>query len=298
MRLLACAVAMTFAHMSAQMAFAETLARPDGSAIYYTLDRTDRPAKGLIVIAQGSGCMKTADSEGPATIRAAFADHAALLVEKAGVMPDAQIADGFNDCPEAFHQQHTLSQRVADYRAVLAQVRTDPAMAALPLLLFGGSEGGLAMARLAALEAPKATIILSSATGQTLGETILGTLPPEGQKAVSAAFDAARAAPSGDVLFAGSSHRFWADIVDQRALDHMLEAHGAFLLIQGGLDQSSPPVSSRPTLEAFSKAEKCNLTYWEFPGLDHGMQTPNGTSQMAEIGRMAAQWAEDVKPSC
>ena len=222
------------------------LVRPDGSLIDYYLDRPDGPAAGLLLLAQGSGCLPVARSESLATARAAFPDHIALMVEKAGVTPAAEIVDGFTDCPAEFHHRYTISLRVADYLAVAAEVRADPAIPDR-LVLFGGSEGGLAVAMLAADLAPDATIILSSATGTNFGTMVLSTVPPEGRPTVKAAFAAARANPESRELFAGSSYRFWADMLDRRTLDYMTAATGPLLLIQGGRDTSSPLETARAT---------------------------------------------------
>lgn len=298
MRILAGAVAMSLACAFAGEATAETLMRPDGSTIHYNLYRPAGLAKGLILIAQGSGCARAADNPSLASVRAAFEGYAAVTVEKSGVTPDGAIVDGFTDCPAAFHQTYTVSGRVADYALVLAQLKRDPSLMAEHLILFGGSEGGMAVARLAAEVEPDATIILSSATGATLADVIMSTLPPEAHAGIAAGMAAARSDPEGEALFAGSSHRFWADILDARSLDYMLESPGPFLQIQGSRDASSPPQASQATLAAFADAGKCTLTYWEFPGLDHGMTLPDGTSRLSEVLAMAHHWAEAPWPSC
>lgn len=298
MRILAGATAMVLAYILAGQAMAETLTRPDGSAIHYSLYRPDGQAKGLILIAQGSGCLPTADNPSLASVRAVFADYAAVMVEKSGVTADSGIVDGFTDCPAAFHESYTVSGRVRDYEAVLAHLRGDPSLSAEHLVLFGGSEGGMAVARLASRVEPDATIILSSATGETLANVILSTLPPEAQAGIAAGMEAARGDPEGEALFAGSSHRFWADVLDARSLDYLLDSTGPILQIQGGRDLSSPPAASQATLRAFAAAGKCTLTYWEFAGLDHGMAMPDGTSRLSEVLAMAHQWAEAPWPAC
>ena len=190
--------------------------------------------------------------------------------------------------PSAFHDSYTLSQRLDDYRAVLDMLLAENNG---DLVLFGGSEGGLAVAVLAAEYGPQATIILSSATGMSFGEMVRSTVPPEGHATIDAGFAAARADPEGGTLFAGSTHRFWADILDYRGLDHMLRASSPLLLIQGGRDESSPLASARLTADTFAEKGLCNLTYWEFPALDHAMATPDGTSRLAEIAALAVAWA-------
>ncbi|KKB08568.1 hypothetical protein VE25_18070 [Devosia geojensis] len=228
-------------------------------------------------------------------MRRAFPGHTAVTVEKIGVAPHADITHGYTDCPSAFSSAYTLSQRLDDYRIVLDTLSADNDE---DLVLFGGSEGGLAVAALAAEYDPQATIILSSAMAMSFGEMVRATVPPEGHATIDAGFAAARADPEGDTLFAGSTHRFWADILDFRGLDHMLRATSPFLLIQGGRDPSSPLASARLTADAFAEKGLCNLTYWEFPALDHGMAAPDGASRLADIAALAASWAAAPVAGC
>ena len=200
--------------------------------------------------------------------------------------PTDPITDGFADCPDSFHAQHTLTQRVADYEAALEYLD-----APRPLILFGGSEGGLVVAKLAARTTPDAAIILSSATGIPFSEVVLSSVPPEGQDQVKAGLAAAAADPEGVSIFAGSSHRFWADILQHIAADDMLASDSPFLIIQGGLDTSSPIAAARLTADRFAAEGRCNLTYWELPVLDHAMVDPAGASHMDEVAEAAANWS-------
>ncbi|MHA6298705.1 alpha/beta hydrolase family protein [Devosia sp. CAU 1758] len=275
-----------------------TLARADGTLIHYTIDRPDGDAAGLVLIAQGSGCLPGATNPALATVRAAFPLHAALIVEKIGVTPDSNIVDGSIDCPAAFLESYTASQRVEDYLAVVEHLEPDASLRFDRLVLYGGSEGGLAVARLATQLNPAATIIMSSGTGLTLADLIKTTVPPEGHAMLEAGFAAARAAPDSSEIFAGSSYKFWADIIDQRPLDYMLESRGALLLIQGGRDLSNPAAAARTTVDAFSEAGDCRLTYWEFPTLDHGMLMPSRASRLAVIAKRAAEWTRNPMPAC
>ena len=160
-----------------------------------------------------------------------------------------------------------------------------------PLILFGGSEGGLVVAKLSARINSDATIILSSATGIPFSEVVLSSVPPEGQAQVKAGLAAAAADPEGLSLFAGSSHRFWADILHHIAADDMLASDSPFLIIQGGLDTSSSITAARLTADRFAAEGRCNLTYWEFPALDHAMGDPDGASHMEEVAEAAANWS-------
>jgi len=269
------------------------LPRGNGSVIDYSIDAPLHKPEGVLLLAQGSGCLPTARNANLATVRAAFPGYIAVMVEKYGIAPDAAISDGFVDCPAAFHAGHTVSQRVADYETVIATLPVN-----LPLVLFGGSEGGLAVAMLTNRLKPKAAIILSSATGIPFGEMVLSTIPPEGQDQVRRGLAAAAADPTGLTMFAGSSHRFWADILQHLPADYMLRSSSPLLVLQGGLDTSSPVAAARITADRFAAAKLCTLTYWEFPGLDHGMADPTGRSHMAEIAAAAAAWAAIPTPGC
>lgn len=289
------AIAVCLAALAATPSLAQdlTLVRADGSTLHYALELPAGAPAGIIVLAQGSGCLPTALGDNLATVRAAFPRHIAVRVEKYGIAPDSPVVDGFADCPAAFHAGHTVSQRVADYEAVLATL--DPA---LPVTLFGGSEGGLVVAVLAGRIEAHAAILLSSATGIDFEDMVLSTVPPEGQETVKAGLAAARADPEGVALFAGSSHRFWADILDRVAADHMLASATPFLVIQGGRDESSPVAAARATTDRFAAAGRCNLAYWEFPVLDHGMRDPAGTNHLPEVAAAAAAWAAAPVPVC
>ena len=278
---------------------AYTLARPDGSPIHYTLDAPEGESAGLLVLAQGSGCAPAAGSTNLATIRAAFPAafpaYTALIVEKSGVTPESPVEDGYGDCPQAFLDSYTLSRRIGDYERVLAhlQAAAPPAR----IVLFGGSEGGLAMEVLAARIRPHAAILLSGAVGGTFGEMVLASVPPQGRAAVSAGFDAARATPDSSTMMSGHTYRFWADILDHRSSDYLEATETPFLLIQGGRD-TAPAQYVRALADRFAEQGRCNLTYWEFPALDHGMATPAGASRLPMIARLAAHWAEHPSTAC
>lgn len=272
--------------------------RPDGTPIHYTLDQPEGPVTGLVVLSQGSGCARAAESVNLATVRAAFPTYAALIVEKVGIAPDVEITDPITGCPAQYLDNYTVSQRVADYQIVLAALTADPQVSTDKIVLFGGSEGGLAMALLAERLPVTAAILLSTATGETFGDMVLSTVPEEAQGPVRAGFDAARASPESTELHGGSTYRFWADSLDLRPLDHMRSNATPFLLIQGGRDTSAPEVASRPTLKTFAEEGLCHLTYWEFPALDHGLADPAGTSHLPAVVTMAAAWASNPIPAC
>lgn len=285
--LIALLVPMTLAAPALAEVTRHQTPRADGSPIHWTLDAPQVPA-GLIVLAQGSGCLGSDINYNLGQARAAFADFAALRVEKHSVLPDDAPENDHLGCGDDFYAHHTVGQRIADYQVVLADL---PRMDG-PVVLFGGSEGGPVIAALAAQGLGDAVIMFSTAPGVSFGEMVRASIPPEGQAQADAAFAAARAAPDSDEIWAGTSYRYWADALDRRALDDMLRADVPFLLVQGGRDGAAPVMAARVAVDAFAAAGRCNLTYWEFPGLDHALIDMQGRSHLAATIAQARFWAD------
>lgn len=263
-----------------------------GGRISFGIDLPDHAGPvPLLVLAQGSGCLPSGRSDSLAAVRAAFADYAALTVEKRGVDPLDQPADAFLACGDDFAARHSVGDWVDDFAAVVAHVRGAPWWNG-QLVLFGGSEGGLAMARLAPIVAADAAILLSTGGGLSFGDAILMGLPPEGQASVGAQFDAIRAAPESSQLFAGSSFRFWADSMDRRVVDDMVAGATRFLLLQGDRDQAGTVAAARAAAEVFRQVGNCRLSYRELADLDHGLARSDGQSELLPTLAMAAAWTQ------
>lgn len=265
--------------------------RADGSTIHWTLDLPDGGGKsGLIVLAQGSGCLPAMQSRSMQQARASFGNLAALTVEQYGVtQSDTPTAEDNSDCPKAFRENQTVSQRVSDYQQVIESLRVASWWNG-ELVLFGGSEGGLAMAMLASEVSADAAILVSTGGGVPFGEMVRESVPPEGWPTVDATFEKARQNPESSEVWAGHSLRFWADMIDRRVADDMLRADTSFLLLQGGGDVWGAPNVARATNDLFAQAGRCNLTYWEFPGYDHGMNDKNGNARLADVLTQANSW--------
>lgn len=278
--------------------------RTDGSTIHWTLDLPATDEKvGLLVLAQGSGCEPAVSNRNLKVAQSIFENLAALMVEQYGVTQNnVSKAEDNSDCPRAFHEHQTVSQRVSDYRQIIESLRGVPWWNG-QLILFGGSEGGLAMAMLAPEVQADAAILVSTGGGVPFGQMVRQSIPEEGWPTVDATFEKARQNPNSSELWAGHSLRFWADMIDRRVADDMLRADTRFLLIQGGRDVSGLPDVARSVSDMFAEARRCNLTYWELPGLDHGMVDANGNTRMTDILSQAHFWlnaniAADSSANC
>jgi pimeloyl-ACP methyl ester carboxylesterase len=225
-----------------------------------------------------------------------FPEYAALIVEKVGVTLSGGADRKGSSCSQEFIDTFTLPGRVQDYERMLEYL-IPLGYNADDIVLFGGSEGGLAMEMLASRLHPKATIILSGSVGATFGAMVMASVPAEGKAIVEAGFADARTNPSSEV-FSGHTKRFWADVLDHRSSDYLETIETPILLIYGGRDAGSPVEGVRPLADRFAEKGRCNLSWWEFPGLDHGTIDPSGTSQLERVARLASEWVEDPIPAC
>lgn len=272
--------------------------RQDGSTIHWSLDRQDEGEAGLLVLMQGSGCASSASSGNLAKARAAFSDFAVLTVEKYGVEPSPGSASTGGTCSAEFYRNHSVSQRVADYLDVIATLRGAPWWNGR-LVLFGGSEGADVASRLAVPAHADAVIVLSLGGGHTFGEDVRWSVeqqmireavPRAEWPDVAGVFSEAEAAPRSGKTWGGSGYRFWADSVDHRAADDLIRFDGPILMIHGSADISMPIASARATLDRFAEKKRCNLTFWEYAGYDHGMTDTAGRNHMADVLDQAAIW--------
>lgn len=125
--------------------------RPDGSIINWYLSHPVNTNKsGIVVLAQGSGCQSVATSQNIKLARSVFSEFTVLTVDKYGVAsgdnpPDSSVTN----CSKTFYAHNTMTQRVDDYLQILEVLRKLPWWNG-KLALFGGSEGGDVVARLAA----------------------------------------------------------------------------------------------------------------------------------------------------
>ena len=264
--------------------------RDDGSLIHWSLDRQQGgPKQGILVLAQGSGCL--AATENPNIVRAKglLPDFAVVTVEKYGVRPHDAPKDPFGGCSLDFHAHHTVSQRVADYQRVLAQPETSPWWDGR-LVLFGGSEGGAAVAMLAPRVRPTALVVFSTAPGRSFRQTFKLSVPPEVAAQADSEFVKIKADPLSPKLWGGNSYRWWADILDHDLTADLLSVRTPILIVHGERDRSGSVQIARMVRDEFQREGRCNLTYWEFAGYDHQMQDAAGAAHIEEVMRRISGW--------
>ncbi len=289
---LACGLAQAAAVQSG------TSARADGSLIHWSLTAPlsaapdARSPHGVLLVAQGSGCLPASASASVAAAHAVAPALALLTVEKYGVSPHDRPADAMADCSQDYRHHHTVSQRAADAQQVLLALRDAPWWSG-QLVLFGGSEGGAVVAQLAPLARPDAVVVLSSSLGETLADSIRRVLPPPVARQLDDMLAQARRDPGPGPLWGGNSLRWWADVADTVPVRALLTSTAPVLLVQGERDALAPVASARLAQQAYRDAGHGGLTYWELPGHDHFMVDAHGVDQRDRVLGLAATWVAD-----
>lgn len=272
----------------------QTLYRADGSPIHWSLEVADSGvAAGVLLVAQGSGCAPAATSS---MVREAWAiapGMALLTIEKVGVEPGDEPDDPIGDCSAAYASGHTVSQRAADARAVIAHLEA-AGTRVTPLVLFGGSEGGATVARLASTVAANAVIVYSAGIGEPLAHSLKRVVPPVVASELDDLLERVRANPELAGDWGGNSYRWWADIAEARLVDEMMISTAPVLIIQGDRDPSAPVEAARAAAAAYTAAGRCELTYHEYPGYDHFMADERGIPHRDRVFARARAWLSDA----
>lgn len=280
----------------------KTSLRPDGSPIYWSIEHPeDGEKRGLLLIAQGSGCLPAIQNPRVAQVRSIARGFSVLLVEKYGVTHGYKPDNPMSDCPEEYFAHHTVSQRVDDAVQVIEELKKSDWWNG-ELVLFGGSEGGAVVARLTPRLEPDATIAFSSGLGESLAKSLWRVIPPAARKQAEEKFTEARENPQSTKIWGGNTYRWWADVVDDVPVNDLLKTRVPVLLVQGEKDRHAPVESARASRDAYAAADRCELTYWEFPDYDHFMTDSDGINNRKEVFKKIAGWVDssvrDGAPGC
>jgi pimeloyl-ACP methyl ester carboxylesterase len=264
--------------------------RADGSSIYWTIDRQAGGEKqAILLIAQGSGCMAATENPNIVKAKGLLPQYAILTVEKYGVEPHSRPKDPFEGCSDTFYAHHTVSQRVDDYECVLGELKREQWWNG-KLVLFGGSEGGAAVAILAPKVKPAAVIIFSSAPGRSFAQLFKMTVPADIAQQAETEFKKIEGEPTSTKVWGGNSYRWWSDILHQDMTEPLLATESPILLVQAELDAHAPVAVARQIRDDFQRTHRPNLTYWEFAGYDHAMQDSQGISHLDAVMAQISRW--------
>jgi pimeloyl-ACP methyl ester carboxylesterase len=215
--------------------------------------------------------------------------------ERRGVGPDGLVD------PAAALAGCGKPTRVKDNRRVVEEA-VAAAPPGTPVLLIGASEGG-DVAAAVARESPAVTHLILMACGG--GEAQIDSFRRTAMKdparlgvASVADFDAAvdriRREPQADTLWLGHPYRRWSTFAFDRVGDDIEALEIPVLFIHGGRDASVPVEDARALAESMQAAGKGNLTYREYPELDHQFEDASGHSGFPRIEIDTLRWLAET----
>ncbi len=282
--------------------FAEfTATRLNDSKIQFYLTRPSTSSKvPLLIVLQGSACnsvFKSAQDFGPTADQVQVAR---LDLEKYGLNKSTK------SCPQEYLENNTIDQRIADYLRVMQILQRDAAWWNKQVLIVGGSEGGV-LAPILATYVPETTklVVMAGGTGWTMYDEMLfltekqlragGANETEIQSELlkmKNTFAETETNPTGSKTIYGATntYKWWNSILRLRPLNYMLDLNFPILMVHGDIDIATPVESARATVGEFSEQNKTNLTYIEFPGLDHHWVDKNGMSHGQEVLEKIFGW--------
>lgn len=262
------------------------LDQADGVRLYYYLDLpTAPPSVPLVVILQGSECLKVEHKYAPMIEQLNRRGVGVLRIEKPGLTPTTPIGD----CPPEYLLKNTLDRRLWDVLRVVAELRGHPRWNGR-LALVGGSEGGMLAGLLAPLiPEARAVVMLSSGGGMSFGEELQrmvaahiasqGAAPEkvaEELRKLEEVLQRARREPSttrewgSDGQLARNTHLWLSRALDLSIWRALLAFQGPILVVHGTADASTPVESARELARRFLEAGRSNLELRLDPGGQHG----------------------------
>lgn len=192
-----------------------------------------------------------------------------ILVEKRGCGPEKIDT-------ATFYRYDDKQTRVQDHLAVLdAYLKDVPPD--VPVVVVGGSEGGDIAAMLAE-KRPRIThlILIGSGGGISQKEEFEllvrqqpGYLGADNVQALDSVLNAIRTSTDSLAMWAGHPYKRWNSYLYDATVDHLKMVAAPILLLHGDADMNVPVTSARSLAEAFKKTGKNNLTYIEYPDVDH-----------------------------
>ena len=276
---------------------ADTLLRPDSSALHYYLDEPEAEKYPLVVILQGSECLRVSDKYPDYVQRILAGGAATLRVEKPGL--HSGVAPG--DCPDEYLRLNTPQRRVLDLVMVVSDLRRKESWDGR-LVLVGGSEGAM----IAAMTAPllpetRGVVLMSGGGGLTFGEEVVESAGQqmsdsgmeqdlvEQEKAAMRRFLAGLAENptpyeewGSDGKLARNTYLWWAHAVKLRLSNSLQRVRAPILILHGVSDSGTPFRSAQILMEELAFAGKSDV---EFRAYDGGHSPP------PEEIRKALDWA-------
>ncbi|HFF9480731.1 TPA: alpha/beta hydrolase family protein [Serratia marcescens] len=274
-----------------------TLLREDKSSIRYYLDAAvpGETSPALLVILQGSDCNSVRHIRLVTPMRQVLPAADLLTVEKYGIDDRLPYREEVprQDCPDAFVQHDTPQRRVSDVTQVLQAVIARNGYQKVAVL--GGSEGAVIANLVTASSGLVDATLAFSGGGRWFIDDVrhsVADVPKEEKAGLNAFLQQVLTAPPFPLNASDHGYAWWHGMLNIDQLASLRSIKTPVLIVQGDQDRAVSPGAVGKMIAELRADGKTNITYLNYPALDHVMRRENGESEMTRVLADMRAWLE------
>ncbi|CAI1766384.1 Predicted esterase [Serratia marcescens] len=274
-----------------------TLLREDKSSIRYYLDAAvpGETSPALLVILQGSDCNSVRHIRLVTPMRQVLPAADLLTVEKYGIDDTLPYREEVprQDCPDAFVQHDTPQRRVSDVTRVLQAVIARNGYQ--KVVVLGGSEGAVLASLVTASSGLVDATLAFSGGGRWFIDDVrhsVADAPKEEKAGLNAFLQQVLTAPPFPLNASDHGYAWWHGMLNIDQLATLRSIKTPVLIVQGDQDRAVSPGAVGKMIAELRADGKTNITYLNYPALDHVMRRENGESEMTRVVADMRAWLE------
>ena len=274
-----------------------TLLREDKSSIRYYLDAAvpGETSPALLVILQGSDCNSVRHIRLVTPMRQVLPAADLLTVEKYGIDDRLPYREEVprQDCPDAFVQHDTPQRRGSDVTQVLQAVIARNGYQKVAVL--GGSEGAVIANLVTASSGLVDATLAFSGGGRWFIDDVrhsVADAPKEEKAGLNAFLQQVLTAPPFPLNASDHGYAWWHGMLNIDQLATLRSIKTPVLIVQGDQDRAVSPGAVGKMIAELRADGKTNITYLNYPALDHVMRRENGESEMTRVVADMRAWLE------
>ncbi|MBH3169088.1 prolyl oligopeptidase family serine peptidase [Serratia marcescens] len=218
-----------------------------------------------------------------------------LTVEKYGIDDTLPYREEVprQDCPDAFVQHDTPQRRVSDVTQVLQAVSARNGYQKVAVL--GGSEGAVIANLVTASSGLVDATLAFSGGGRWFIDDVrhsVADAPKEEKAGLNAFLQQVLTAPPFPLNASDHGYAWWHGMLNIDQLATLRSIKTPVLIVQGDQDRAVSPGAVGKMIAELRADGKTNITYLNYPALDHVMRRENGESEMTRVVADMRAWLE------
>lgn len=238
------------------------------------------------MILQGSDCNSVRHIRLVTPMRQVLPAADLLTVEKYGIDDTLPYREEVprQDCPDAFVQHDTPQRRVSDVTQVLQAVSARNGYQKVAVL--GGSEGAVIANLVTASSGLVDATLAFSGGGRWFIDDVrhsVADAPKEEKAGLNAFLQQVLTAPPFPLNASDHGYAWWHGMLNIDQLASLRSIKTPVLIVQGDRDRAVSPGAVGKMIAELRADGKTNITYLNYPALDHVMRRENDESEMTRV---------------